>query len=184
MAKIAIYGGTFDPIHKGHLHVISEIISRNLADRILLIPAGQPQLRDVQPVAPATDRRAMCQAALKDLPAEVSGKVEVNPIEILRQGPSFTIDTVEAVVQSYPGDQIALIVGTDAFTKIDQWHRAGELQDMVEFIVIDRPEFPGSPNLEIGALNISATQVRAGDLDAVSPHVATYIKEHDLYASK
>jgi nicotinate-nucleotide adenylyltransferase len=184
MAKIAIYGGTFDPIHKGHLHVISEIISRKLADRILLIPAGQPQLRDSQPVAPASDRRAMCQAALKDLPAEVAGKVEVNPIEVLRQGPSFTIDTVEAVAQSYPGDQIALIVGTDAFTKIDQWHRSSELQDMVEFIIIDRPEFPGSANLDIGALNVSATQVRAGDLASVSPHVATYIKEHHLYASK
>ena len=61
MAKIAIYGGTFDPIHKGHLHVISEIISRKLADRILLIPAGQPQLRAAQPFASASDRRAMCQ---------------------------------------------------------------------------------------------------------------------------
>ena len=84
MAKIAIYGGTFDPIHIGHLHVISEIISRGLADKILLIPAGEPQLRDAQPIASASDRRAMCQVALRDLPAEVSGKVEVNPIEILR----------------------------------------------------------------------------------------------------
>lgn len=184
MAKIAIYGGTFDPIHKGHLHVIAEIISRGLADQILLIPAGQPQLREQQPVAPASDRRAMCQVALKDLPAEIAVKVEVNPIEILRQGPSFTIDTVEAVAKSYPDDQIALIIGTDAFAKIDQWHRTSELQDMVEFIVIDRPEFPGGANLDIGALNISATQVRAGDLASVSTHVATYIKEHDLYASK
>jgi nicotinate-nucleotide adenylyltransferase len=184
MAKIAIYGGTFDPIHIGHLHVISEIISRKLADRILLIPAGQPQLRDAQTVASPTDRRAMCQIALKDLASEVASKVEVNPIEILRQGPSFTIDTVEAVAKSYPGDEIALIIGTDAFAKIDQWHRTRELQDMVEFIVIDRPEFPGSPTLDIDALNISATQVRAGDLESVSPHVATYIKEHHLYASK
>jgi nicotinate-nucleotide adenylyltransferase len=184
MAKIAIYGGTFDPIHKGHLYVISEVISRNLADRILVIPAGQPQLRDAQTVASPTDRRAMCQIALKDLAAEVASKVEVNPIEILRQGPSFTIDTVEAVAKSYPGDEIALIIGTDAFAKIDQWHRTRELQDMVEFIVIDRPEFPGSPTLDIDALNISATQVRAGDLESVSPHVATYIKEHHLYASK
>jgi nicotinate-nucleotide adenylyltransferase len=184
MAKIAIYGGTFDPIHKGHLHVIAEVMARGLADRILLIPAGQPQLRDLQPVAAASDRRAMCQVALKDLPAEIAAKVEVNPIEILRQGPSFTIDTVEAVAQTYPDDQIALIVGTDAFAKIDQWHRTSELQDMVEFIVIDRPEFPGDSNLNIGALNISATQVRAGDLASVSTHVATYIKEHHLYASK
>ena len=184
MAKIAIYGGTFDPIHKGHLHVIAEVISRGLADRILLIPAGQPQLREVQPIAPASDRRAMCQVALQDLPAEIAKCVEVNPIEILRQGPSFTIDTVQAVAKSYPDDQIALIIGTDAFAKIDQWHRTSELQDMVEFIVIDRPEFPGEHSLDIGALNISATRVRAGDLASVSTHVATYIKEHNLYASK
>ena len=184
MAKIAIYGGTFDPIHLGHLHVIREIISQGIADRILLVPAGQPRLRDQEPIATGQDRRAMCQVALKDLPAEVAGKVEVNPIEILRQGPSFTIDTVEAVVQSYPGDQIALIVGTDAFAKIDQWHRTSELQDMVDFIVIDRPEFPGSPNLDINALNVSATAVRAGEIESVSPQVAAYIKEHNLYASK
>ena len=184
MAKIAIYGGTFDPIHKGHLHVISEVISRGLADRVLLIPAGEPQLRDLQPSAPASDRRAMCQIALLDLPAEIANKVEVNPIEVLRQGPSFTTDTVEAVAKSYPDDQILLVVGTDAYAKINQWHRASELQDMVEFIVIDRPEFPGEHNLDIGALNISATAVRAGDLASVSNHVATYIKEHHLYASK
>jgi nicotinate-nucleotide adenylyltransferase len=55
---------------------------------------------------------------------------------------------------------------------------------MVDFIVIDRPEFPGDATVDIGALNISATQIRAGELDALSPHVATYIKEHNLYASK
>ena len=184
MAKIAIYGGTFDPIHKGHLHVIEQVISRGMADRILLIPAGEPLLRDRQPVASGAERRAMCVQALNDLPSEISKKVEVNPIEVLRSGPSYAIDTAAAVAQSYPDDEILLIVGTDAFAKIDQWHRTSELQDMVEFIVIDRPEFPGKSNLDIGAFDISATQVRAGDLRSVSPHVATYIKEHHLYASK
>jgi len=77
-----------------------------------------------------------------------------------------------------------LIVGTDAFAKITQWHRSDELQDMVDFIVIDRPDFPGSPNLDINALNVSATAVRAGEIESVSPHVAAYIKEHNLYARK
>ena len=184
MAKIAIYGGTFDPIHKGHLHVIEQVISRGIADRILVIPAGEPLLREAQPVASGADRRAMCVQALADLPAEISIKVEVNPIEILRSGPSYAIDTVDAVAQTYPGDEILMIVGTDAFAKIAQWHRSDELQDMVDFIVIDRPEFPGDATIDIGALDISATQIRAGELDALSPHVATYIKEHNLYASK
>lgn len=184
MAKIAIYGGTFDPIHLGHLHVITEVIRREVADRILLIPAGQPLLREHEPIASAQDRRAMCQLAIKDLSPEIAEKVEVNPIEILRAGPSYSIDTVFAVSQTYPDDQIMLIIGTDAFGKIADWHRSEELQNMVEFIVIDRPEFPGSPNLDINALNVSATAVRAGEFEKVSPQVATYIKEHNLYASK
>jgi nicotinate-nucleotide adenylyltransferase len=77
-----------------------------------------------------------------------------------------------------------LVLGSDAASNLSKWHRSDELQDMVEFIIIDRPEFPGAANLDIGALNISATQVRAGDFESVSPHVATYIKEHHLYASK
>ena len=184
MAKIAIYGGTFDPIHKGHLHVIEQVISQGLADRILIIPAGQPLLRDSHPIASGAERRAMCVQALADLPSEIAKKVEVNPIEILRSGPSYAIDTVDAVAQTYPDDEILLIVGTDAFAKIAQWHRSDELQDKVDFLVIDRPEFPGNATVDIGALNISATQIRAGELDALSPHVATYIKEHNLYASK
>jgi nicotinate-nucleotide adenylyltransferase len=184
LAKIAIYGGTFDPIHLGHLHVITEVIHQKIADRILLIPAGAPQLRDLEPIASAQDRRAMCQAAVKDLPPDVATKIEVNPIEILRSGPSYSIDTVEAVAQTYPDDQILLILGTDSFSKISDWHRSNELQDMVDFIVIDRPEFPGSPNLDINALNVSATAVRAGEFEKVSPHVAAYIKEHNLYARK
>ena len=184
MEKIAIYGGTFDPIHKGHLHVIEQVILQGLADRILLIPAGEPLLRESQPGASGAQRRAMCVQALNDLPTEISKQVEVNPIEILRSGPSYAIDTVDAVAQTFPGAEILMIVGTDAFAKIAQWHRSDELQDKVDFLVIDRPEFPGDATVDIGALNISATQVRAGELDALSPHVATYIKEHNLYASK
>jgi len=184
LAKIAIYGGTFDPIHLGHIHVITEILKRDIADRILLVPAGQPLLRDHEPVASGQARRTMCQLAIKDLAPEIADRVEVNPIEILRSGPSYSIDTVEAVAQTYPEDQILMILGTDAFSKIQDWHRSKELQDMVDFIVIDRPEFPGSPNLDINALNVSATTIRGGESESVSPHVAAYIKEHNLYASK
>ena len=74
MAKIAIYGGTFDPIHKGHLHVIEQVISRGIADRILVIPAGEPLLREAQPFASGSERRAMCVQALADLPSEIAKK--------------------------------------------------------------------------------------------------------------
>ena len=126
----------------------------------------------------------MCQLAVNELPAEIKKHVEVNPIEILRQGPSYTIDTVEAVAQNYAGDSIVLIVGTDAYEKIDQWHRADELKKMVEFVVIERPDFPGKHNISVDAIAVSASDIRAHKSDALPAAVAAYIKDHNLYASK
>jgi nicotinate-nucleotide adenylyltransferase len=182
--RIGLYGGTFDPIHNGHLHVIHQLISRSIVDRLIVLPAGQPRLRVNEPTATGADRRAMCQLAINELPADIRKCVEVNPIEILREGPSYTIDTVEAVAQTYPDDRIVLVVGTDAYEKIDQWHRAEELKKMVEFVVIDRPGFPGQSTTDIGAIEVSATQVRENQSDAVPASVAAYIKENGLYASK
>ena len=182
--RIGLYGGTFDPIHNGHIHVIHQLISRKIVDRLLVIPAGEPRLRDQQPQATGAQRRAMCQLAVDALPAEIKSHVEVNPIEVLRQGPSYAIDTVEAVAQTYPDDSILLILGTDACEKIDQWHRADELKKMVEFVVIDRPDFPGQHNTSVDAIAVSATDIRAHKSDAVPAAVAAYIKEQNLYASK
>ena len=181
--KVGLYGGTFDPIHDGHLHVIKTLISQNLVDTLLVIPAGNPRLRDGAPQATGAQRRQMCQLAVNSLPDEIKKSIEVNPIEILREGPSYTIDTVEAVAQTYPGAQIVLIVGTDAYEKIDQWHRADELKRMVEFVVIDRPEFPGEHNTSVDAIAVSATDIRAHKSEAVPAAVAAFIKENNLYAS-
>ena len=182
--RVGLYGGTFDPIHNGHIHVISELISRKIVDHLLIIPAGQPRLRENEPQATGAQRRTMCQLAINELPAEIKKHIEVNPIEILREGPSYTIDTVEAVTQNFVGDSIVLIVGTDAYEKIDQWHRADELKKMVEFVVIDRPEFPGNHNTSVDAIAVSATDIRAHRSDAVPAAVAAFIKENNLYASK
>ena len=182
--RVGLYGGTFDPIHNGHVHVIEQLIGRNIVDRLLVVPAGQPRLREHEPKATGAERRQMCQLAVNSLAPEIKSKVEVNPIEVLREGPSYTIDTVEAVAQTYPDDSIIVVVGTDAYTNIDQWHRADELKKMVEFVVIDRPNFPGSPNLDVAAIAVSATQIREHSSDAVPAAVAAYIKEHNLYASK
>ena len=182
--RVGLYGGTFDPIHNGHVHVIEQLIGRNIVDRLLVVPAGQPRLREHEPKATGAERRQMCQLAVNSLAPEIKSKVEVNPIEILREGPSYTIDTVEAVAQTYPDDSIVVVVGTDAYTNINQWHRAADLKTMVEFLVIDRPNFPGTPNLDVAAIAVSATQIREHSSDAVPAAVAAYIKEHNLYASK
>ncbi len=180
MSRVGIYGGTFDPIHLGHLHVITQLFEKDLVDQLLVIPAGQPLLRDNAPVASAQQRRAMCQLALSDLPSYIAAKVQVNPIEILRMGPSYAIDTVEAVAQNYPDDSLVLIIGQDAADKLDQWHRIDELRAMVEFLVIGRPGYTGN-GVDIGALDVAATTIRQGLSADVSSSVAAFIRENNLY---
>jgi nicotinate-nucleotide adenylyltransferase len=178
LSRVGIYGGTFDPIHLGHLHVITQLIEKKIVDQLLVVPAGQPLLRSQAPHASAQQRRTMCQLALSDLPVDVASKVQVNPIEVLRTGPSFAIDTVEAVAQNYPDDTIVVIVGQDAADKLDQWHRIDELRTMVEFVVISRPGYEG---IDIGALPVAATTIREGLSADVSSSVATFIRENNLY---
>ena len=180
MSRVGIYGGTFDPIHLGHLHVITQLIEKNLVDQLLVVPAGLPLLRQHAPLATGQQRRTMCQLALADLPAEIASKVQVNPIEILRTGPSYAIDTVEAVAQNFPDDTIVLVVGQDAAEKLNQWHRIDELREMVEFLIIARPGYTGD-GVDIGALQVAATTIRQGLSAEVSSSVATFIRENNLY---
>jgi nicotinate-nucleotide adenylyltransferase len=180
LSRVGIYGGTFDPIHLGHLHVITQLIEKDLVDQLLVVPAGDPLLRQHAPIATGQQRRTMCQLALVDLPVHIAAKVQINPIEILRTGPSYAIDTVEAVAQTYPDDTIVLVVGQDAAEKLDQWHRIDELREMVEFFIIARPGHAGD-GVDIGALDVAATTIRQGLSADVSSSVATFIRENNLY---
>jgi len=180
LSRVGIYGGTFDPIHRGHLHVITQLFKRDLIDQLLLIPAGQPLLRSSVPTATPEQRQKMCELALSTLPEEIKNKVSVNPIEILRQGPSYSIDTVEALSQLYPDDQIYLIVGADAFSKMDQWHRVKDLEKMATVICINRPGYPAL-GIEIEALDADATSIRQGLSAEVPEIVAGFIRENGLY---
>ena len=188
--KIGLYGGTFDPIHNGHLRVVVELNARKVVDQIVLIPAGQPQLRQSAPKADGPSRLQMCKLAISDLPTGIKESVTVNEIEINRDGPSFAIDTVESIMneQNSDANEYFWIIGSDAYQKIDQWHRAKELQELVSFIVIDRPSDGSSEELDgldIGALDISATQIRNDvSVSGVSPSVRKFILDRKLYASK
>ena len=187
--RIGIYGGTFDPIHNGHLRVVVELITRKVVDQIILIPAGEPRLRENAPVADGQTRLEMCRLAVSDLPVGIKEHVEVSDIEVVRSGPSYAIDTVSEIEKS-KGNNVELfwIIGSDAYEKIEDWHRSKELQEKVSFIVIDRPGIkPGDKGegLDIGALNISATEIREDkEVSGVSPSVRKYITERKLYASK
>lgn len=184
--KTGIYGGTFDPIHNGHLRVVVELISRKIVDQIILIPAGEPRLREAAPIADGPTRLEMCNLAISDLPNGIKDKVTVSDIEILRSGPSYAIDTVEALEKS--GDELFWIIGSDAYANIDKWHRSEELQEKVSFIVVDRPgsnQGDSKESLDIGALDISATEIRRDEeVNGTSPSVRKFITQRKLYASK
>jgi nicotinate-nucleotide adenylyltransferase len=124
----------------------------------------------------------MCKLAIIDLPAGIKERVSVSEIEINRSGPSYAIDTVEEFEKS--GKELFWIIGSDAYSKIEKWHRATELQDKVSFIVIDRPGDNGE-GLDIGALEISATEIRSdSQVNGTSPSVRKFIAERKMYASQ
>jgi nicotinate-nucleotide adenylyltransferase len=185
-SRIGLYGGTFDPIHNGHLHLIGQLLERNLVDELILIPAGQPRLRAAAPLASGSDRLAMARLAIRDLPAEIQLRVTVNDMEVNRSGPTYTIDTVEQLRRSRPGVDWVLILGSDAYKTIGQWHRSTELQSLVELLIIARD----GEGVDIQALPISATQLRASlhtapkEQSELPESVWTYIKEHNLYVSQ
>lgn len=124
----------------------------------------------------------MCQLAVSTLPSRISQHIEVNPIEILHEGPSYAIDTVEAVRTAYPEDEIFLIMGSDAYSKIDQWHRADELHKLASIICINRPGF-AQHGVDIAALDVSASEIRAGLSAEVPEIVAAFISENKLYGN-
>lgn len=183
--KIGIYGGTFDPIHNGHLRVVVELLTRKVVDQIVLVPAGQPLLKENQPIAKSEDRLKMCQLAITDLPSDIRNKVLVSDVEINRPGPSYAIDTVDFFEKENPSKELFWILGSDAYSNIENWHRSVELQEKVNFIVIDRPGTADGSAMDIDAIDISSTKIRNDKtFSAVSTSVRKYILEKKLYVSK
>ena len=183
--RIGLYGGTFDPIHWGHLHLIEQLFARDVVDELILVPTGNPWLRDRAPFASAQDRLAMAQLAVKELPQTIRAHVLVSDVEVNRSGPTYTIDTVEELKKFRPDATWLLILGSDAFAGIGQWHRSEELQSTIEILVIARE----GEGLNIDALPISASQIRSqlqnneSAIKYLPESVWAYIKERNLYAS-
>ena len=133
--RIGLFGGTFDPIHRGHLWAASEVIKRFNLDQIYLIPAAVPPHKTPGAVANADDRLKMLHLAIADL----SG-LTVSDVELNRPGPSYTIDTVWHFKNTLADDsRIYLIMGLDAFLEIDTWKSYAELLEQIAFIVMARP---------------------------------------------
>lgn len=142
---VAIFGGTFDPVHYGHLRAASEAQEKLAIKDFRLLPAGQPPHR-VQPIASARQRLNMLQLALKDHP-----DLLVDDREIHRNGPSFMVDTLELLRAECGHRPLILILGQDAANHLDAWHRWRELFDLAHLVVMTRPESPSQYQGELAA---------------------------------
>lgn len=134
--RIGLFGGTFNPIHLGHLRSAQEVLEAFNLQRILLIPSSLPPHKQPDVLASATDRLAMIRLATL-----AHTGFSVSDVEIKRRGPSYTIDTVQFFKREFPSDtQLFLLVGLDAFLEIDAWKDFRDLFALTPFIVMIRPE--------------------------------------------
>ena len=157
--KVALFGGTFDPIHHGHLLLARDALEQLGLDRLLFIPAAQSPHKLARDAAPAEARLEMVRAAIEDEP-----RFEVDDRELHRAGPSFTIDTVEAWRQRLPGAELIYLIGSDNLRELHTWRRIEELRKLVQFVVFGRDSLPpadaaGFPVLP-RRIDISATEIR------------------------
>jgi len=131
---IGILGGTFDPVHFGHLRPALDVIEQLGLDRVHLIPSARPPHRE-QPQASPEQRLTMLQLAVKNNPQFV-----VDDRELHREGASYTVDTLLSLREEYPDSSLYLMLGTDAFSYIQTWHRWDELLNLAHIVVMQRPD--------------------------------------------
>ena len=136
-----LFGGTFNPLHNGHLGIIQYVKARCALDKIFLYPSAQPPHKPATGLAKARDRLAMVEHAVKDLPG-----YHASDIELKRKGPSFTIDTIQAFRQVHgPDIHFHLLMGSDAFFDITTWKQGKKIFETVPVIVMLRGERKGMP---------------------------------------
>ena len=133
MTGIGILGGTFDPVHCGHLRLALEIRERLSLDCVRLLPAPCPRLREA-PRADVSSRLDMLAAAIEGEPG-----LQLDAREVDRDGPTYTVETLESLRREFPDSVLVFIVGMDSFRKLDRWHRWQELLDLAHLVVADRP---------------------------------------------
>jgi nicotinate-nucleotide adenylyltransferase len=157
LKKIAIYGGTFDPIHHAHLILAREAIETLDLDKVILVPAAISPLKKAAPVASGEVRLAMLRAAIKGEP-----EFEVDECELLRPPPSYTIDTVREIRRRECDAFIYCLIGEDNVEQLPRWHRFAELEKMVRFVVLDRSGKQPSHSYQLihRSIDISASEIR------------------------
>ncbi len=197
MSQTVLYGGTFNPIHRGHLDICVRARQAVDARRVLLMPAAQPPHKSAGWLAPDQDRLAMCALAAREYDL-----IQVDDWEIRRGGRSYTVDTLGHLAAVFPEEELWLLIGTDMFLTFTQWHRWKEIGKMASLLVASREEGDReqlldqqqrlaergvrSRLLQNPPMPMSSTQIREelrrdGTTGKVCPQVLDYIREKELY---
>lgn len=189
--RIAVFGGTFDPPHIGHLIVASEVLAVGEFDEVQLVVANDPwQKRGARVVSDAAVRLDLVRRAVSGHQGLVASDVEIR-----RGGASYTIDTVETLLSDDASVEVSLVLGADAASRLETWHRSAELAALVDVVVVGRPgaEMPsvaGEWNVtavDVPAVDISSTEIRARVEGGrpieflVTESVRNAIEDHGLY---
>ncbi|WP_027341268.1 nicotinate-nucleotide adenylyltransferase [Hamadaea tsunoensis] len=190
--RIGIMGGTFDPIHHGHLVAASEVADRFDLDQVIFVPTGQPWQKHDSKVSPPEDRYLMTVIATASNP-----QFTVSRVDIDRDGPTYTVDTLRDLRDVYGHDaKLYFITGADALGKILSWKDAEHLFDLAHFVGVTRPGFTLSdahlPSEAVTLVQVPALAISSSDCRArvaagqpvwylVPDGVVQYIAKHDLY---
>jgi len=157
LKKIAIYGGSFDPVHHAHLILAREAIETLGLEKVILVPAAISPLKKAAPVASGEVRLAMLRTAIRGQP-----EFEVDECELLRPPPSYTIDTVEEIRRRECDAVLYCLIGEDNIEQLPRWHRFNELEKLVRFVVLDRTGKQPTHTYQLihRRIDISATEIR------------------------
>ena len=200
--KLGIFGGTFDPIHNGHLVTAEHVRVTMGLERVLFIPAGQPWFKASCPVTEARHRLEMVKLAVAHNP-----KFELSDIEVRREGSTYTIDTLTALREEIgEGVELYVILGTDALNELHRWRAPREVLDMATIVGVARPGadvvdraalesirsgaseeivFVDGPRVDISAASVRQRMADGLQVDGLIPQVVhNYIDRHGLYGRK
>jgi nicotinate-nucleotide adenylyltransferase len=182
--RIGIYGGTFNPVHHGHLILARQALEEFKLDRLVFVPAAESPFKIQNHSAPAGDRLAMLRLATAG-----EDRFSVDPLEIERGGISYSIDTVKLFRNRDPGAELFFLVGEDNADRLTEWHRFEELKKLVYFVVLSRSEDFQSPEYPVvqRRIEISSTEIRnrVANQESITylvpESVKHYIEQHQLY---
>jgi len=183
VTRVGVFGGTFDPIHVGHLAIANAALDDLGLDRVCFVPARRSPLKGSGPVAGPEDRLAMLRAAVADEP-----RFRVSQVELDRTGPSFTVDTLEALRGE---GELFLILGSDAYAEFERWREPARIRGLATIVLAARPGAPNAPTgvrmldsplMDISSRELRARAARGRSLRYLVPEAALrYIEEHRLY---